>query len=101
MPPAGGAGYLLEYLFEIGPVMASGGGPAPVTHGEIAAWCDLTGIELSVWEARTLRRLSCDYLSESYRAEKADRAAPWQPELLRARLVAKSLQESILELSNL
>jgi hypothetical protein len=78
MPPAEGVGYLLGYLWEVGPTMAAGMGAGPVTHTELRAWQANTGIELAPWEARILRRLSHDYLAESHAAEKPDRAAPWQ-----------------------
>lgn len=76
MPPVD-AGYLLGYLFEIGPTMAGGMGAGPVTNQEILAWQALTGITLDAWEARTLRSLSCEYLAESHRAEKRGAKAPW------------------------
>ena len=78
MPPVEGAEYLLEYLWEVGPAAAAGMGEGPVTHEELLAWQSNTGIELSTWEARTLRRLSCDYVSESRAAEKLDAKAPWR-----------------------
>ena len=78
MPPVE-AEYLLAILFEIGPTMAAGMGAGPITHEELRAWQENTGIELQPWQVRTLRRLSCDYLVESNKAEKADCPAPWQP----------------------
>lgn len=78
MPPIEEAGYLLGYLFEVGPTMAAGGYPGPVTHEELRAWMDLTGIELQPWEVRFLRRLSHEYLAESRKAEKRDCPAPWR-----------------------
>lgn len=79
MPPCG-AQYLAAYLFEIGPTLSSGMGDGPITHSEIAAWMGNTGIELDAWQARTLRRLSLDYLGESQAATQRGRPAPWQPE---------------------
>jgi hypothetical protein len=73
-------GYLVGYLFEIGPTVPAGMGAGPISFEEIRAWQELTGISLNPWEARTLRRLSNDYLSESYNATKPDRPAPWKPE---------------------
>ena len=46
MPPCD-CGYLVGYLFEVGPTM----GESPVTHTEIANWQRNTGIELNSWEA--------------------------------------------------
>lgn len=71
------ADYLLGYFFEVGPVMAGGMGPAPITQQEIAAWQANTGVELRPWESRVIRQLSADYITELHKAEDPDRAAPW------------------------
>lgn len=78
MPGIEGGGYLLGYLWELGPTMAAGMGAGPITHEEMRAWQSNTGIALQPWEARMLRRLSIDYLAQSHKAEKADCPAPWQ-----------------------
>lgn len=57
--------------------MAGGMSGAPLGHSEIAAWQSNTGIELTAWEARTLRRLSCEYLSTSQDASEPDFPAPY------------------------
>lgn len=52
-------------------------GHVPLTHSEIKAWQDNSGIELTWWEAKTLRRLSAEYLTESQAAMAPDCPAPW------------------------
>lgn len=69
--------YLANYLWEIGPVSSGGMGPAPITHMEIRAWQENTGIDLSSWEARTLRDLSGAYLGQSSQSEDPSCPAPW------------------------
>lgn len=101
MPAVEGAGYLLSYLWEVGPVVAAGAGSGPVTHEELRAWQSNTGIDLSAWEARTLRRLSCDYLAESRAAEKRDAKAPWRSDTPDVAGVAKTMQEAIRALAQL
>lgn len=64
---------------EAGPVEAGGMGPAPLSWREISAWAERTFQRPSAWEARTLRRLSREYLSEIHAAEDQHRAAPWSP----------------------
>jgi hypothetical protein len=77
MPPFDEGEYLIAYLYELGPTVASGMGAGPVTFAEMAAWQAARGFELAPWEARLLRRLSVDYLAESNRATKRDCLPPW------------------------
>jgi hypothetical protein len=77
MPAFDEGEYLIAYLYELGPTVASGMGAGPVTFAEMAAWQAARGFELAPWEARLLRRLSVDYLAESNRATKRDCLPPW------------------------
>lgn len=77
MPPMGVLGYLISYLYEIGPVEAAGSGAGPLTHREILAWCQLMGITLQPWETKLIRRLSLEYLFETHKAGKWDAQPPW------------------------
>jgi hypothetical protein len=97
------AAYLLGYLWEVGPTMAAGGYPGPVTHEEILAWQELSGIELHPWEMRFLRNLSREYMAEAQRAEKIDCPEPARREPNQADLeaVARSMQRSLKEMANL
>lgn len=69
--------YLVSYLMEAGPSLATGMGPAPLTWSEIEVWQRLTGTPLQPWEARMLRDLSRAWVLESRQAEKPDAPAPW------------------------
>jgi hypothetical protein len=69
--------HVMSYLFEIGPTMHGEMGEYPLTHSELRAWMDNTGIELNAWESRTLRRLSMDYLAEQQAATSATAEPPW------------------------
>lgn len=93
MPPVDGGTHVLDYFFEIGPLMSAGFGPGPITHTEINAWQELLGIELSPWEFRLIRRLSLEYLAESTRARKRDCPAPWIE--VRAVTTAVQMKEAI------
>ena len=59
--------------------MAAGMGDGPIVFTELHAWQQLSGIDLSAWEARTLRAMSRAYASEAHRATKADCLPPWSP----------------------
>lgn len=74
------APHIIRYLFDAGPVMAGGMGPAPLSYGEIRAWQDVSGIELNNWEGYMLRTLSREYLSMSLEATKPTCPSPWLPE---------------------
>lgn len=103
MPPID-CGYLVSYLFEIGPTMAAGMGSGPITHGEIESWQRITGVDLNPWEARTLRRLSIDYLAESHKATQIDCPAPWveAPDVIEMPNVkVESMRSALRALSNL
>lgn len=71
--PECSASYILEYLFELGVTL----GEHPITHAEIRAWMDNTGIDLSSWEAVTIKRLSEAYVRSSHEARAIDAETPW------------------------
>lgn len=94
------ARYLADYLWEIGPTMPAGMGAGPISHSDIQHWQSNTGIALSAWEARTLRRLSIDYLNASHLARSPFSDPPWEEaksELVRARTEAS--KQSIRDLA--
>lgn len=93
------AEYLLGYFFEVGPVMAGGMGPAPISQQELVAWQTNTGIELRPWESRVLRRLSSDYITELHKAEDAIRPAPWGG--VHVNLIALETKEHMRQLTRL
>ena len=80
LPPVEAGAHLVSYLLDIGPTVAAGMGEAPLGYEQILAWQTLTGIVLQPWEARWLRRLSGEYLSEGHKATKQFAPPPWIPE---------------------
>lgn len=73
LPDPGPAQYLIEYLFEVGPASAG----EIVNYQEIDAWCRRSGVNLSGWEAKTIRALSAAYLGEYHAAKDPRRGAPF------------------------
>ncbi len=71
------AAYVAGFLWEIGPADNNGMGQSPISHLEMAAWQANTGVDLSSWEARTLRSLSLAYLGEVERAREPGCPSPW------------------------
>ena len=95
--------HLIEYLYEIGPTLSGAMGESPLTHEELRAWQENTGIELQPWEVRLLLRLSRDYLTESQNAQKRDCLAPYQCEQTAPNLaeVALDLEQEMERLMDL
>jgi len=61
-PPLSHAAYLIDILFEIGPVKVAGmGGTVSIDEQDVYAWQCNQGIALSAWESRTIRTLSREY----------------------------------------
>jgi len=88
------ASYILAYLFELGTTQ----GDSAITHSEIRAWMDNTGIELSSWEAQTIKRLSETYLHSYHVAKSKKAATPWEgaPYYMSAKwITAMQLKQSI------
>ena len=66
--------YLIEYLLELGLTL----GEMAITHAEIGAWMHNTGIDLSAWEARSIKNLSTAYLSGSHESRSIDSETHWE-----------------------
>ena len=72
----GPAAYLLEFLYELGPMHFSSMGEVPIGYEQIDAWERVTGVDLSPWEASTLRKLSIAYAVEKSAGANPLAAAP-------------------------
>lgn len=86
------AAYLAGYLWEVGPVLEGGMGPVTLTQVEVAAWQANTGVYLSSWEVRTLRRMSSAYLAEMSRAKSPAARSPWFVQSVEERRPALALR---------
>ena len=75
--PPNPAPQITDFLFDIGPTVASDSGERSIEWSDFPAWQAMTGIELDVWEARTIRRLSRAFLAERHAAEKPDCPEPF------------------------
>lgn len=68
--------YILDILFDAGPVQPLGMGSAPLGYAEIQAWQCAHGVQLTPWEAGMLRRLSRAYLDTLHASTHPAAAAP-------------------------
>lgn len=76
--PSNPAPHIIDRLIEIGLTEAAGMSAAPLSWREINAWCERTCIDLPPWEARLIRRLSGEYLSQSRKAEDENCPPPFR-----------------------
>jgi len=76
MPDPGPAAYLLGIFRDVGPVRNEGMGPFPLGYGDLFAWQQCMGVQLSPWEAGVLCDLSRAYCSELSTAADPQAAAP-------------------------
>lgn len=88
--------YLLDYLYDVGPILRNTAGNAPLSCAELLAWERLAGVELQPWESKLLRRLSGEYLGMANRATDPTCPCPYQSEAaIRANRDAVSKQISV------
>lgn len=72
-------------------------GTAPLSWREINEWQTATGVALSSFEAKTIRKLSVEYVAESRRAESENCPPPWRAEVTdREREVAEAKLRMVL-----
>lgn len=89
--------HIIERLVEMGLTEAAGMGAGPLGWLTIDAWQRVTGVPLSLWEARLIRKLSSEYLAESRRAESENCPAPWRAEVTqREREIEQARLEMVL-----
>lgn len=93
MPPLAGGQYMLDYLFEIGPVKGEG----PIDMPELMAWERALGIEWAPWQSRLIIRLSRAYLGEMHRATKRDAEPPWHEAVRMWKWVQQKLDDRRLD----
>lgn len=89
MPPLEFGQYLVDYLFEFGPVKKDG----PIEGPDLVAWQQLLGIEWQPWQSRLLVRLSRAYLAETYAATKRDAKPPWPGAARQWKIVQQKMAE--------
>ncbi|MDZ4251206.1 MAG: hypothetical protein U1A72_01355 [Sulfuritalea sp.] len=89
IPPIECGQYLLDFLYEVGPVLNGDMGSAQLTHVELNKWQENIGLCLSPWEVRVLRMLSLDYLIQSQQSTKPECVPPYGPVAHRAAVAKK------------
>jgi hypothetical protein len=102
LPPIEGAEYLIEFFHELGLVMQTAEGIAPLNWQEMESWYNLTNKSLSNWELKLLKMMSHSYACEFNRAKSKDAKMPYAlPDeidrtsvLVQAKSVFKSIRKN-------
>lgn len=68
--------YLFSYLLEIGVMTNNGTGNVPLSWQDLAAWIQVTGINLDAWEVKVIRRASEIYVNQLELSRKPDAPMP-------------------------
>lgn len=76
--------YVASLFDEMGGLVQSGMGIAPMSWQEIQAWSSLTGLELDPWEVITLKELSKEYCAMINECDDKNVFAPYTPEVVDA-----------------
>lgn len=69
LPSVDKGSYLLEWLFEIGPVESGANGPEPLSWVEINAWKQATGTNATHEELSIIRTMSLEYVGQMHGGE--------------------------------
>lgn len=75
-PPLWDEAYLLDILFDAGPVQPGAMGAEPIGYVEINAWQSAHCVQLTPWECGVLRRLSIAYCDSLHASTNPAAAAP-------------------------
>lgn len=70
---------LRELFLFMGQVLQTGMGIVPVTWVELKAFIEVNELDLTLWERRTLKKMSDAYCNEYAQASSPSRPAPYAP----------------------
>lgn len=93
-PEVGSFGYIIETLTKIGVALNDGNGVHGLTWVEINAFLCTTRMQLTAWEAETIKRLSALYASSVLKYDNIDAQAPYRTEKEQTR-IAKTMKEAL------
>lgn len=79
MPEIESHQYLIDWLFDAGPLMLSSMGNSPLTSQELFAWGK--DIDITPWEVATIKTLSIDYAVTLQNATEKSMPAPYKGEV--------------------
>lgn len=74
MPDVAGFRYLIDLMLD---VVGPNGGLLQLDMQEIKAWCELSGVELTPWEASTIRNMSRAYVVQFNRSNDSMESPPY------------------------
>ena len=95
MPDRGDLGYIIDWVFEAGPSVQGGMGPAPLDWQTIHHWKSLMGLDLEPKESFAIRHLSSCFVDQQIKSKDAKCPPPWvDPEQMDRMKVADKVTET-------
>lgn len=95
LPNADGIEYLISMLSEIGVANMRGGHLSQLDWQDIESWINVTGLDISIWEAETMRHLSGVYVNQYYASNDENCVAPVLPQPVNRDIVATQMRSFI------
>ena len=74
-------------------------GLVAIEYTDLDAWQRVSGVELTPWEAETIRRMSREFVSQSHDSHKVECPSPWLAKLPRKQEVAEAMKNALRSLS--
>jgi hypothetical protein len=93
-PELEGAEHIVEYLYEVGPVLHNGDGVIPITWTELSNWSKSVGLALTAWEYQTIRGLSVLFAQEASLSKDPKRIAPWNNGRIDRKVIASGIEKA-------
>lgn len=92
LPYVDGGEYLISMLSEIGEANVRSGHLSQLDWQDIESWINVTGLDISIWEAETMRHLSGVYVNQYYASNDENCVAPVLPQPVNREIVEKQMK---------
>lgn len=80
MPDIDDCDYIVQWFYQSGMGMSGANGLMSLTWQELQSFSEMTGCELTGWEAEVLMSMSRAYSGSYHKSQEPDSPAPWMDE---------------------
>lgn len=92
LPDSDNITHIISMMSELGLASSKGGNISQIDWGDIESWRNVTGIDISPWEAETMRHLSGVYVTQYYSSLDNGCVAPVLPQPRNRDIVAEQFK---------